>query len=727
MMSYQKISLLSIALWQCLAVTAQTKKYTMAEATNGMGTTLALKSLRQTSWQPGTHNFYQVVKSGNQNVWIRTAYPSKQTDTIAAAQNFSYIDRVAKTPTSIPSVKWLDKNSYWFIHEGNLIKGAIENGKVSNNTIWVELPKEYDNLHVDPSGKVAYTIANNLYLVKNNEKPIALTQDENKNIINGASQGVHRNEFGIDNGIFFSPKGNLVAYYRMDQTMVADYPVINWLVTPAVNTNVKYPMAGGTSHQVTLKVYNTQSGKTITLNTGAGKDHYLTSVTWSPDEKHIYVAILNRAQNHLWLNQYDALTGAKTKTLFEETSKTYVEPQHPLTFLPNNNHQFIWWSEADGYAHLYVYNTQGKLIRKLTDGAYVVNEIIGFFKRTNEVLITTSKESPLDKNVYAVNYQTGAMRRIDKEAGVHSITSSEDGEYIYDTYTSSSVPRTSLIRSADGHAKHTLLQATNTLKDFDRPQIKSVTLKADDGTPLYGKLILPTAFDAKKKYPVVVYLYNGPHVQLVRNTFPESGNLWYEYLAQRGYVVFTMDGRGSANRGRKFEQATFHQLGTVEMNDQLKGVAYLKSLPYVDANRMGVHGWSFGGFMTTSLMLRHPDVFKVGVAGGPVMDWSMYEVMYTERYMGTPQNNAKGYETSNLLTKTKNLKGKLLLIHGTDDATVVWQHSINFLKKAVDENVQLDYFVYPGYEHNVRGKDRVHLMQKVTDYFDLYLKPEGAK
>ena len=222
---------------------------------------------------------------------------------------------------------------------------------------------------------------------------------------------------------------------------------------------------------------------------------------------------------------------------------------------------------------------------------------------------------------------------------------------------------------------------------------------------------------------MIVYLYNGPNVQLLHNSFPESGNLWYEYMAQRGYIVFTMDGRGSSNRGLKFEQATYGQLGTIELQDQLKGVAYLQSLPFVDVARMGIHGWSYGGFMTTSMMLRHPDVFKVGVAGGPVMDWNMYEIMYTERYMNTPQNNPKGYEEACLLNKTKNLKGKLLLIHGADDDVVVWQHSINFVKKCVDNNIPVDYFMYPGHPHNVRGKDRVHLMQKITDYFDLYLKP----
>ncbi|MET3877553.1 dipeptidyl aminopeptidase/acylaminoacyl peptidase [Chitinophaga sp. OAE865] len=225
-----------------------------------------------------------------------------------------------------------------------------------------------------------------------------------------------------------------------------------------------------------------------------------------------------------------------------------------------------------------------------------------------------------------------------------------------------------------------------------------------------------------KTYPVIVYLYNGPNVQLIRNTYPYSGNLWYEYMAQHGYVIFTMDGRGSDNRGKAFEQATFRQLGTVEMNDQLQGVAYLKSLPYINQQKMGVHGWSFGGFMTTSLMLRHPGVFQAAVAGGPVIDWSMYEVMYTERYMDTPQENPEGYANSNLLTQTKHLQGKLMLIHGTNDDVVVWQHSLKFLKACVDNEVQVDYFVYPGHLHNVLGKDRVHLMQKITDYFDANLK-----
>ncbi|HRO44041.1 MAG TPA: DPP IV N-terminal domain-containing protein [Flavipsychrobacter sp.] len=703
----------------CSSSFAQKKKFTIAEATNGMSTTLALKNIKQPSWQPGSNNFYQVVKDGRNDYLIKMNFPSGNTDTIENLPSLNKNLFGKDSLKGLPVFNWID-NDYAYFNSGNTLYRGILAGKNFRWNKWLSLPKNAAHLTVHKSMKLAFTVENNLWFATHEGQLIQVTTDADKNILNG--QSVHRNEFGIENGIFFSPRGNYLAYYRMDQTMVSDYPVVNWNRTPATVDLVKYPMAGGTSHEVTLRVFDMETKKTIEIATGEPRDQYLTAVTWSPDEKHVYIALLNRDQNHLQLNQYDAKTGKKVKTLFEESSKTYVEPQHPLEFLPNRNDQFVWWSQKDGYMHLYLFSTSGKQLRQLTKGNYDVNEILGFNEKQSEIIITAAKESPLEKHVYVVSWIDGSMRRIDKEPGVHNAIASEDGNFIFDSYSAAGTPRVSLVRSTQNSFSKVLVEAQNTLAEYEHPEVKNVNLKANDGTPLYGKLILPTDFDARRKYPVIVYLYNGPHAQLVKNSFPESGNLWYEYLAQRGYIVFTMDGRGSANRGRKFEQATFRKLGTIEMEDQLKGVEYLKSLSFVDAKRMGVHGWSYGGFMTTSLMLLHPNVFKVGVAGGPVMDWSMYEVMYTERYMDTPENNPKGYANSNLLTKVGNLRGKLLLIHGTDDATVVWQHSMNFLKKAVDEQVQVDYFVYPGHEHNVRGKDRVHLMQKITDYFDAHLR-----
>lgn len=710
----KKCSLAIAASFFCFAVMAQ-RQFTMQEATLGMRGNLAPQNLKQLSWIPGDHSFTYVA---NGNALVRTMVPQMKTDTPVRLSDINAQLFSREPLKTLPDITWLDRNSFYFAVKNKYYKGENKNGRWISSG-WKSLPAAAANIHIAPrTGQIAYTIDNNLFV--DGIKSIQVTAETDKNVISG--QAVHRNEFGIDEGIFFSPNGNYLAFYRMDQRMVNDYPVIDWSATPATNEHVKYPMAGGASHQVSLGIFDPVTGKTVFIRTGEPKDQYLTCVSWSPDEQYVFIALLNRAQNHLWLNQYHAATGAFVKTLFEETDPRYVEPQHALTFLPGSNNEFLWWSQRSGYMHLYRYNTDGKLLNQVTSGDWLVNDIAGFREARKEVIITATKESPLEKHIYTVNWQTGAIQRQDEAPGIHLADISSDGAYIVDRYQNQDVPRRAIVKSTGSSWNKSLLSAADPLSTYERPKIENVTLKADDGTPLYGKLIYPTHFDPSRKYPVIVYLYNGPHVQLVTNSYPASGNLWYEYMAQHDYVVFTMDGRGSSNRGLQFEQATFRQLGTVEMEDQLKGVAYLKSLPFVDAARLGVHGWSFGGFMTTSLMLRHPGVFKCAVAGGPVIDWSLYEIMYTERYMDTPEENPKGYEGNNLLTKTGNLKGKLLMIHGAQDATVVWQHSMKFLKACVDNGVQIDYFVYPGHEHNVLGKDRVHLMQKVTDYFDEHLK-----
>lgn len=696
----------------CTQSLAQKKQFTMVDAVTGMGTNLATKGIKGAVWQPGTNKLWQIDK----DVWTVTDFAGNK-PVVSTVQQGTFPVKVPATP----ALKWLDKDVAWFMNGKNVVTGKLSGNTFGWSTL-ATMPDKAERITVDKSTRIAYTIDNNLWLWDKEKGNIQVSHESNKDVVCG--QSVHRDEFGIDGGIFFSPKGRYLAYYRMDQSMVRDYPIVKWDTTPAALDIIKYPMAGGTSHEVTLCVYNPANGKTVTMQTGTkNKDHYLTSVTWSPDEKYIFIAILNRGQNHLLLNKYNALTGEKIRTLFEESDPKYVHPTHPLVFLPWQPHEFIWWSERDGYDHLYLYSDNGRPLKQITRGRWVVNEIVGFNAAAHKVIITAARESPLEKNIYTVNVENGRMDRIDKGAGMHTATCSQDGRYVLDVYNGAGIPKNTFVRATNNSLSHELMKSPDPLADYERPMIKDVIIRAADGiTPLYGKLILPPNFDREKKYPTIVYLYNGPNVQLIHNSFPESGNLWYEYMAQHGYIVFTMDGRGSWNRGIGFEQATFRKLGEVEMKDQLKGVDYLKSLPYVDADRMGVHGWSFGGFMTTSLMLKYPEVFKCGVAGGPVMDWKMYEIMYTERYMDDPQTNAGGYEKSNLLDKVKNLKGKLLLIHGTNDNVVVWQHSINFLKKSVDDGVQVDYFVYPGYEHNVRGKDRIHLMQKITDYFDLYLK-----
>lgn len=699
---------------------AQDKNFTMEDAVLGLrGGQFTPERLSQLHWKNTTLHYTQIVGSGSNSALVQQLPAGKKTDTLLYLSQLNLVLFQKDSISHFPAYDWNHKDQLVVSYRNQryiLENVASKNWKVVQQ---YRLPSDADNATWDHSNtQIAYTIENNLYLLDAHQNTHNISDSKAAHVVYG--QSVHRNEFGINGGIFFSPQNNYVAFYRMDESMVNDYPIIDWSKTPAVANNIKYPMAGGTSHQVSIGVYNIISKQTTYLNVEGPKDQYLTNVSWSPDERYIFVGILNRAQNHLKWNQYNAQTGTFIKTLFEEKSAKYVEPQHPLHFISNN--EFVWMSQRDGFMHLYRYSTNGQLLNQITSGDWLVHDIAGVENSEHELIITATKDGAKESHIYAVDWKNGNIKRLDNHTGLNYPVVHKNGKYLFNYYRNPQVPSAVEIISTAKGAVETLLYAEDKLKGYATAQVEHVTLKADDGTPLYGKLMKPKNFDPAKKYPVIVYLYNGPHVQLITNGYPESGNLWYDYLTQRGYIVFSMDGRGSSNRGLEFESATYEKLGQVEMNDQLKGVAYLKSLPYVDAGRMGVHGWSFGGFMTTSLMTQHPDVFKVGVAGGPVIDWNMYEIMYTERYMSSPKDNPKGYERTELSSKVDHIKGKLMLIHGTDDDVVVWQHSLKFIESSVKKGIQVDYYVYPGHKHNVSGKDRVHLMQKVTDYFDLYLK-----
>lgn len=581
-----------------------------------------------------------------------------------------------------------------------------------------DLPKEpYEHADLNYiSGNIAYTIGNNLYV-----NGIRIT-DEPDGVLCG--QSVHRNEFGIEGGIFWSPKGNLLAFYRMDQSMVTDYPQVNTSTRIATLEPDKYPMAGMTSHKVTIGVYNPETQKTTYLQAGDPTDRYFTNISWSPDEKKIYVIELNREQNHSQLVCYDAITGNKEKILYEEKHEKYVEPQHPLTFLPWEPNQFIYQSQRDGYNHLYLFDTLGKEIKQLTQGEWLVKDILGFNQRTKEIIIMSTELSPLQNNTFAVNTKTGKRRLIGASEGVHHVQLSVSGKYIIDNYTSHNIARNIDILPVSGKGKsHNLLTAENPMNAYNMPEITLGTIKAGDGkTDLYYRLVKPVNFDANKKYPAVIYVYGGPHAQMITDVRNYGAGGWDIYMAQLGYVMLTVDNRGSANRGLEFENCIHRKLGVEEMKDQMKGIELLKSLGYIDENRIGVHGWSFGGFMTTNLMLTYNDTFKVGVAGGPVIDWKLYEVMYGERYMDTPQTNPEGYKNSDLTQRAKDLKGRLQVIIGANDPVCVPQHSIAFLRACIDAGTQPDYFIYPGDGHNMFGRDRVHLYTRITRYFEDYLK-----
>lgn len=622
------------------------------------------------------------------------------------------------------SLPWGDQKVITFRQGNYMIWYDFGQKKISN---LFRLNEKAANLDFcKENGYVAYTVGSNLCIAHEGEKDLQINPDEKKadpmDIVYG--QAVHRNEFGIYKGTFWSPKGNCLAFYRMDQSMVTAYPQINTTTRIATLEPDKYPMAGMTSHKVTVGVYHIQSGKTIYLQAGDPTDRYFTNISWSPDEKSIYVIELNRDQNHSQLVRYNAETGAKEAMLFEETHPKYVEPQHPIVFLPWDSNQFIYWSQRDGFHHLYLYNKEGQLIKQLTQGDWLVQDILGFNTARKEMIIASTEISPLQTNIFSLNVKTGKRTLLGQQDGTHSARLSASGTYLIDNFTSFNVPREISILPTNGKAGVNLLTATDPMKEqYNLPEITLGTIKAADGkTDLYYRLIKPVNFDPNKKYPAIIYVYGGPHAQLIHNNRFYDARGWDLYMAQKGYVMLTVDSRGSDNRGLEFENCTFRQLGVEEMKDQVEGAKFLQSLPYVNADKIGVHGWSFGGFMTTNLMLTYPEIFKVGVAGGPVIDWQYYEVMYGERYMDTPQTNPEGYKNSNLKLKAGNLKGRLEVIIGGADPTCVPQHSYTFLRACIDAGTHPDFFVYPEDGHNMMGRDRVHLHEHITRYFEDHLK-----
>ena len=613
-------------------------------------------------------------------------------------------------------IDWQEKKVVWY---------AELDPKVSNED-WSKDSRSY-----------AYTIDHNLFVLTADGKTHQVSADGSIDLVYGES--VHREEFGISKGTFWNPDGSLLAFYKMDQSMVSKYPQVNITLPQypvasqssspndsrcATTSPDPYPMAGETSHKVYVGIFNPLTDKTIYLNAGDPTDRYFTNIAWSPDGKKIYLIELNRDQNHGSLDEYDATTGEKLRTLFTEDNDKYFEPLNPIQFLPWDDTKFVYQTRRDGYNHIYLYNVEGKCLKQLTKGAFEVLGVLGFNKAQKTILYASNEQDPLQQNVFKVDMK-GKRTQLGDATGWHNATPSESGDYVIDNYSSPDIARNIDIVSTLNAKPSSLnyFTAAEPWDAFQVPEIKTGTIKAADGvTDLYYRLILPTNFDPSKKYPAVVYVYGGPHAHNIDASRHWGVRGWDIWMAQQGYVMFCLDNRGSEHRGLAFEQATFRQLGVEEMKDQLCGVDYLKSLPFVDGNRLGVHGWSYGGYMTTSLMTTYPDVFKVGVAGGPVIDWHFYEVMYGERYMDTPQTNPEGYQKTSLLNKAGNLKGRLLIIYGGNDPICVPQHTLSFMRACIDADTYPDLFTYPGDEHNMMGSDRVHLHNTITRYFEDHLK-----
>ncbi len=667
-------------------------------------------NLQQLQWLPASNDFVYVVDSNLMKANVKNT--NAHLFITLADINKALIEVNLNDVTFFPNIlHWSSTNSFYFLSQNFLLHYRIDLKKIDKK---ISIEKEAKNLQINfDHQQVAYTIDNNLFIIKEGQQAVQV----NKEIASDIRYGhiVHRNEFGVEQGSFWSPKGNYLAFYRMDESMVADYPLVNTSTRIASLKNEKYPMAGETSHQVTLGVYDVTTKNIVYMQTGLPADQYLTSITWSLDEKYIFIGILNREQNHLKLNQYNAITGEYIKTLFEEKNERYVEPTNPLYFLSNQPDYFVWVSRRDGWNHLYLYTISGKLIKQLTKGNWEVKKFEGFNQNSTSLFFYSNKDEIIGNHFYRLDIKTNNLQHITQELGTHRVQFSNDGLWFLDAYNNLTTANEIKLKDSKGKEKVILLPNRNHLSEYALPKTQIITIKNKNGDDLYCRQIFPIGFDSLKKYPVFIYVYGGPHSQMVTNSWL-SGGWFLHYMAQKGYIVFTLDNRGTNYRGFEFESCIHRHLGDFEVEDQMCGVSYLKTLKYVDKERLSIDGWSYGGFMTLSMFLRNPGIFNRASCGGPVIDWKYYEVMYGERYMGTPKNNEEGYKKSSLLNYVNNIEGKLLIFHGAMDPTVLWQNTLQFIEKSIKAKKQVDYFIYPSHGHNVGGIDRIHLWKKIENF-----------
>ena len=673
--------------------------------------------LSNLQWQENS-KYYTYHK--NQSVIRRSAESEENVDTILRVADFENLvfNEDSLKMSRIPKFSWVEKDVIEFNHQNRKFSYDTKSNKLNLINEWEE---GAENLKFSSKNDLAYTKGQNIYLSKSGVID-TVTIDTIPGITNG--QAVHRREFGITDGLFWSPNGNFLAFYRNDQRMVGDFPLVDITKREAEVENIKYPMAGMTNEVVKLGVYNLETRKTVFLQTGDSIDQYLTNITWGPREEFIYISVLNRDQNHLKLNKYKVEDGSFVQTILEEKSKTWVEPEYPLYFVKGTEDQFIWFSERSGWMHMYLYKTNGQPVYEtaLTEGEWNVNEFLGFNKSGSKAFFTGTKESPIEKHIYSVDLKSKRVKKLSGDHGTHSATFSPDMNYFIDAYSSTDVAKVYEVRTEKGKKSYEILRDEDPLKDYHLGDLSLGTIENEDGTELYYRMIKPADFDTALQYPVFFYVYGGPHAQLVTDSWMGGASMFMQLMAERGYVVFTLDNRGTPNRGFEFESAIHRNLGKYEVADQLAGVDFLLDQDFVDPDRIGIQGWSYGGFMTISLMLAEPGLFKAGVAGGPVIDWKYYEIMYGERYMDTPESNPEGYKNASLLEKVDRLQDHLLIIQGAIDKTVIWQNSLTFIQKAIEKGKQIDYFVYPRAEHNVRGIDRAHLLEKIYLYLDNHLK-----
>lgn len=656
------------------------------------------------------------VSSRTSRVWF-------QTDALRKA---------AKEPAKPKRHNWQDRNvapkAYqWFPNNKDLLACVHDalfvvhpDGKFKR----LKAVPRASEAKLSPDGKlVLYRTKSNLYVFDlATKKTWQLTSDGSATLLNGRLDWVYPEELDLSTAMWWSPDSKQIAYLQFNVSDEFEYPHADLLGRRAVSEPQRYPQAGTPNALVKLGVVSAEGGKTVWMKAGDSPDLLLARVKWLPDSSAVALEQLNRVQNRLDLLFCNPATGA-VRTVIHEQSKTWINVTDNLYFLKSQP-QFLWTSERSGFRHLYRYGDNGKLLGQLTSGKWEVKTIAAVDEAHREVYFTSSEQSPLETQLYRVGFDGGARTRLTEADYTHTIHANKTGSYYVDTYSSLNQPPETILRSTSGN-ELAVLQPQNKeqLDAYDILPAEIVKVKTQNGTVLYGRLIKPAGFREGVKYPAIVHVYGGPQAQMVRNQW--SGIDWDQVLAHHGYVVWQLDNRGSFGRGHVFEAVIYHDLGKQEVADQRLGVEHLISMGFVDPKRIGITGWSYGGYMTIRCMLLAPDLFKVGVAGAPVTDLHNYDTIYTERYMGLPGRNAKGYDESSNVKLAEKLQGKLLIVHNFEDDNVLFQNTMQMVDALEKANKPYCLLLYPEKTHGVFGPLRKPLYDAMTAFFDESLKPGG--
>jgi dipeptidyl-peptidase-4 len=567
--------------------------------------------------------------------------------------------------------------------------------------------------------KVAFVRDNNLImkdLITSLEYSIT-TDGQFNSIINGAADWVYEEEFGFSKAFFWSPDSKKIAFYRFDESNVKEFQMTNWGDLYPEYYKYKYPKAGEDNSIVQILVYDIDSKEITPMDIGEETDIYIPRISWTQDPQILSIQWMNRLQNELKILLADANTGI-SESVYHETNKYYIDITDNLTFLKDNEH-FIFTSEQDGFHHIYLYDMLGNLENQVTSGEWVVNEFLGVDEDEGLVYFISSESSPLNRELYVINLDGNGKKKLSEYNGNNNVRFSEKFNYYINTYSDANTPSLVTLHNAKGKLLRTLKdnqKLKDTIKEYKFSKKEFFTFITDEGVELNGWMMKPYDFDPAKKYPVLMYVYGGPDSQTVQNSW--NANLWYQYLVSQGLIIVSVDNRGTGSRGEEFKKMTYKQLGKYETIDQIEAAKYLGSLNYIDRNRIGIWGWSYGGYMSTSCLAKGADYFSMAIAVAPVTNWRYYDNIYTERFMRTPQENPEGYDDNSPINHVEKIKGALLVIHGTADDNVHFQNSVDFTTALVEANVQFEMQFYPNSNHGIyTGQNTtLHLYTKMTDF-----------